>query len=418
MLGIGLEQNTKAQIDLQFDLRSYQHGIDFIPLPDGNYYLFWSTTKNPPFRSQGTWPHDIYYSKIDSANPMIEPVLFISEPEAQEPVSAAIAENGRIMISFEDGWDTPNTVAQRYGVYDVDLAPIKPYPQMVFDGGHSGHVVAVGNRFVVFYSDEWVDGGGVDELGTGDDVLVKIYNSDGEEERSLAVAVSEATRDWWPLVAGSKNRAALIWQRYVPDQLYANLMVSILNPETGGLIKPAITLEKKIAYYTYSIEYLPSIDRFLVAGTYQTGGGFAYLLDGAGQVTAANEQLPPIIRESQPVIRAMNEQAMAVQAIAPSGVMVLLLTPDSITLDQTITGDHEWQYIGTDGIFISPEMVYMVSLSDLGLVEKRFSIPKPVRNISEPIAQAADLELPMIWVGGLMTLGLGVFGIFLWRRRA
>ena len=310
-------------VKAQTDPRSFMHGIDFVPLPDGNYYLFWSTTDNPPFTSRGSWPHDIYYSKINPADPMIEPVLFISKLGAQEPVSVAISKNERIMLSFEDGWNTRNSVAQRYGVYDVDLAPVKPYPQMVFDGGHSGHVAAVGNRFVVFYSNEWVEGGGVDELGSGDDVLVKIYNSGGEEERRLAVAVGRTTRDWWPLLAGSENRAALIWQRYVNGQVYTDLMIGILNPETGGLIKPAITLEQKVAYYTYSIDYVPSIDRFLVTGTYHTGGGFAYLLDDEGQVKAKNNTLPPIIRESQPVIQEVDGYAIAAQAVSPSGVMVL-----------------------------------------------------------------------------------------------
>ncbi len=419
ILGFMSVSAVKAQVDL----RSYQHGIDFVPLPDGTHYLFWSTTANPPFSSRGSWPHDVHYSKIDPADPVIEPTLFIAKPEAQEPVSAAITDNGRLMLSFEDGWDTPNTVAQRYGVYDVDLAPVRPYPQMVFDGGHSGHVAAVGNRFVVFYSDEWVDGGGVDELGSGDDVLVKVYDSDGQEERAVDVAVGSATRDWWPLVAGSGDRAALVWQRFVDDRLYADLMVAVLNPETGEWIQPPSRLDKQVQYYTYSVEYVATIDRFLVTGTYKTGGGFAYLLNGAGQVTAANTLLLPIVRESQPVIQAVAGGALAVQAMAPSGVMVLWLTPDSITLNQTIAGDHEWQYIGTDGIFTDPETVYMVSLSDKGLIEKQFSIPAKARQNEseqtgepESIEAADDSRSPLVLISGLVTAILITGGIFFWRR--
>lgn len=365
---------TGSNVDAQLDLRSYQHGIDFVLLPDGTYYLFWSTTNNPPFFSRGSWPHDVYYSKIDPSNPAIDPILLISESEAQEPVSAAITENGRIMLTFEDGWDTDYSVAQRYGVYDVNLNPIRDYPQMTFDGGHSGHVAAVGNHFVVFYSDEWVDGGGVGDLGSGDDVLVKVYSADGEEERSMDVAVGTSSRDWWPLVAGSNEQAILVWQRFVDDSLYADLMIAMLNPIDGEFTLLPTRLEEQIAYYIYSVEYVPEIDRFLITGRYQDGGGFAYLLDDQANVIAVNESLPPIVRESQPVIQTVDGGATAVQAISPNGVMVLSLTADNISLDQIIADEYDWQYMGTDGIFTSPDTVYMVSLSDEGLVERTFSI--------------------------------------------
>jgi len=112
------------------DPRSYQHGIDFVPLPDGTYYLIWSSSGNPPTGAlpDGSWPHDIYYSRIDPAHPSIKPVKFISKPEAQEPASAAISTDDHIMITMEDGWNARLTIAQRYGVYDKDLKPILPYP--------------------------------------------------------------------------------------------------------------------------------------------------------------------------------------------------------------------------------------------------------------------------------------------------
>ena len=363
-----------ATATAQIDLRSYQHGIDFTPLPDGSYYLFWSTTTNPPFAAGGSWPHDVYYARIDPTSPAIKPTLFISKPEAQEPVSAAITKNGRIMLTFEDGWDAKNVLAQRYGVYDTDLNPVKPYPQTVFDGGHSGHVAAAGNRFIVFYSNEWVEGGGVDNLGSGDDVLAKIYSSEGNEEHAIEVAVGSATRDWWPLVAGSPSRAALVWQRFVDDRPYVDLMFALLDPVTGDFIHPPVRLEKQVEYYTYSIEYVPAIDRFLLTGTYKAGGGFAFLLDGEGRITARHELLPPIVRESQPVTRSEGDGAIAVQPTASSGIMVLSLTPDSIALNQTIADKYEWEYIGVDGIFLTPKTVYFVALSSKGLVEKRFTI--------------------------------------------
>ncbi|MFV2068417.1 MAG: hypothetical protein ACC645_15715, partial [Pirellulales bacterium] len=214
------------------DPREYQHGIDFVPLDSGHYGLIWSSSGNPPTGAapNGDWTHDIYYSAIDPTNPQIVPQTIISNPEAQEPASSAIADDGRIMITMEDGWNANHTIAQRYGVYNSDFSPVDPYPNLVLDGGHSGHVASVGNRFVVFYSEGWVDGGGVDDLGSGDDVMLKVYRSDGTFERAKNIAVGGATRDWWPLVAGSTDRAMLLWQRFVDDATHADLMGSIYDP--------------------------------------------------------------------------------------------------------------------------------------------------------------------------------------------
>ncbi len=155
------------------DLREYQHGIDFLPRRAGGYWLIWSSSGIPPLgaSNDGSWTHDIYYSIVNPQSPALSPVKIISNPEAQEPASSAMADDGHIMITMEDGWNADNVVAQRYGVYDQNMNPVNPYPNMVLDGGHSGHVAAVGNRFVVFYSEGWVEGGGVDNLGSGDDVM-------------------------------------------------------------------------------------------------------------------------------------------------------------------------------------------------------------------------------------------------------
>jgi hypothetical protein len=359
------------------DIRSYQHGIDFIPLPDGKYYLIWSSSGNPPTGPGPdlNWTHDIYYSIIDPANPVISPIVIISNPEAQEPSSSDISTDGYIMITMEDGWNTQNGIAQRFGVYDSSLAPVFPYPQLVNDGGHSGHVAGVGNRFVVFYSDGWVEGGGVDNLGTGDNVLASIYSSVGTFERSVDIAVGQTTRDWWPLVAGSGNHAALIWQRYVDGQNYSDLMFSLLDPTAGNLLVNSIPLDTGVKYYTYSVTYIPAVDRFLVVGTYVAGGGFAYLLDNDGNIIASNKELPAIVRESQSIVQNNNGNARIAQVIAPNGVMVLMITPSEIQLVTEIAGDTDWKYGGTDGIFISPNMVYIVSESADGLVERTFTLP-------------------------------------------
>jgi hypothetical protein len=301
--------------------------------------------------------------------------MIISAPEAQEPSSAAISPDGHIFITHEDGYNTQNVIAQRYGVYDTNLAPILPYPQMVEDGAHSGHVAAVGNRFVIFYSNGWVDDGGVDNLGSGDNVLAKIYASDGKYQQAVEVCVSQATRDWWPVVAGSSTHAALVWQRFVNDQTYADLVFSLLDPATGALLKDQVVLEQQVKYYTYNVTYIPAVDRFLALGTYEAGGGFAYLLDNDGNVVASNKTLPAIVRESHSIVLNQSGSALVAQVTAPTGLMALAVTPTDVLLKTALAGDYEWRYTGIDGIFVNASQIYLVSLSENGLVDMTFSIP-------------------------------------------
>jgi hypothetical protein len=354
------------------DARSYQHGIDFVPLQNGNYYVVWASSGNPPkgAMANGSWPHDIFYSVINPQHPSINPITLISRPEAQEPASTAISTDGHIMVTTEDGWNTANEVAQRYGVYDAQFNPVLPYPRMAFNGGHSGHIAAVDNQFVIFYSDDWVSGGGVDDLGSGNDVKAQIYHANGKLEADVNVAVGDASRDWWPLVAGSKNRAALVWQRYVDKQTYSQLMLAILDVKRKRLAVKAIKIEDTVKYYTYSVTYLPSLERFLILGAYQAGGGFGYLLDQDGKIVASNTSLPAIVRESQSIVLEQAGKAKVVQPIAPNGLVELTVTASAITLKSIIADDYVWQYSGTDGIFVNANTVYIVSTSPTGLVEK------------------------------------------------
>ncbi len=360
------------------DLREYQHGIDFIPLPDGTYALIWASSGNPPTGQlpNGNWTHDIYYSHIDPKHPAINPVLLIANPEAQEPASAAISSHGHILITMEDGWNTDQEVAQRYGVYDAALNPVLPYPQMVADGGHSGHTTASGNHFIVFYSEGWIDEGGVDGLGSGDDVRAAVYDSDGVLEYTLDVAVGDSSRDWWPLAAGSPERTLLVWQRFVDDEEYSHLMFSLLDMNTGSLVVSPAMLEEKVQYYTYNAVFIPSISRFLITGAHPDGTGFAYLLDAEGNTVAANTDLPAPVRESQAILRDGEGEVLAVEPIVPSGAMVLTLTPESIRLKYTLEDDYTWSYSGIDGIFLSSDTIYIVATSPMGLVERTLVLPQ------------------------------------------
>lgn len=373
--------SASSTASAQADHRAWQHGISFVKLPGGAYEVIWSSAGNPPIAPDGNWTHDVFHARVDPSNPVLDPSAapaIISQSEAQEPASAAISQDGRIMITMEDGWSTANEVCQRYGVYDTNLESVMAYPQMVSDGGHSGHVAAVGNRFVVHYSDGWVDGGGVADLGTGDDVIAAVYGSAGEHQATVNVAVGEGTRDWWPVVAGAASRACLVWQRYVDGELYSDLMVAVLDPEAGELVVSPKKLETNVEYYHYSVKYIAAIDRFLVRGTFRTGGGgFGYLVAPDGAVTATNTSLDSIVRESESIVRDDKSSAAVVQPMLPTGLSVLEVTPTSIEAKAGIADGYAWDYIGTDGAFVDTNRVFVASLATGGMVTKLFTDVAP-----------------------------------------
>ncbi|MCF6352134.1 MAG: hypothetical protein L3J06_03895 [Cyclobacteriaceae bacterium] len=367
--------NTKIPTcDKGGDQRSYQHGIDFIPISNTQYALVWSSSGSAVDVSNSTvWEHDVYYSFIDPTKPAIKPINLISRDEAQEPASTAISADGHIMITMEDGWEPTIVLEQRYGIYNSDFSPTpKAYPQVVpVAGGHSGHVAAIDNRFVIFYSEEWVTGGGVDNLGSGDDVYAAVYDSNGNFLYQKNIAVGHITRDWWPWVEGSDNYACMIWQRFVNNEIYSDLMISILNPLTGDFTVAEKTIETNMEYYTYSVAAIPGLDQFLIMGVHKDGTGFGILIDENGNELSRNNNLPAIVRESQPALRTINGNLFIAQAKADGGIMVLKLT-SSIELVKTIDNEYIWGYGGTDGIWMNDNQIYMVSLSNCGLIEMKF----------------------------------------------
>ena len=359
------------------DDRGWQHGISFVDLPDHSYEVFWSAQGNPPSPPPVHWTHDIYFWHVDPAKPSIDAnaaKTIIANPEAQEPVSAAMSADGHIMLVTEDGFDSPKTVCERYGVYDAQLRPIKPYPQMIVDGAHSAHVAAVQNRFVVFYSDQWIEGGGVDNLGSGKDVLAAIYDTKGDPiAPSVNLTADPKFRDWWPVVAGSQTRACLVWQRYVEGQTYAHLMMAVIDPATGALVSPPKQIDTTIEYYHYSVSYLPAVDRFLVRGTYKGAKtGFGHLLDEEGKTIASSRSLPAIVRESQSIVRNDPGAALVVQPMLPTGLSVLRVTPASLREEPSIKDDYIWDYSGIDGRFVDTNRVFVAALSTNGMWTKSY----------------------------------------------
>jgi hypothetical protein len=285
------------------DPRQYMHGIGAARAADGEWHLFYSASGVPPTGAgaDGAWPHDVHVSTWQPATATLSaPQVFISRPEAQEPVSVAQNRGGSVMLSFEDGFDAADEVSQRYGLYGSDLRPIMPYPQDILSGGHSGHVAATGDQFVVFYSEGWVQGGGVDNLGSGDNVRAAVIGPDGRIARQLDVA--RGKRAWWPVLAASSERALLVWQQFVPNRTDANLYAALLSPSTGKLV-PLGRLMDKLRYYTYQVTWMPAANRFLLTGTRAGNQGFALLISPAGKVLARADCLPATVREAEILVR-------------------------------------------------------------------------------------------------------------------
>jgi hypothetical protein len=356
------------------DLRAYMHGIGVVGGPGDTSYVFFSSSGLPPkgAGSDRNWTHDVYVAKWSPAQQnLAEPKVFISRPEAQEPVSVAENDTGNVMVTFEDGWNTPDTVSQRYGVYSHELRPIKPYPVDVKSGGHSGHVAAVGERFVVFYSDDWVDGGGVDNLGTGKGVYLKVYDARG---RLVSVVdVARGVREWWPMLAGSPSSALLVWQAYVEGATFADLKAAIFDPRTGQLGKPRV-IALHVRYYTYSVAYVPALHRFAVAASHVDGRGFVQLFDESGNTTGSLTCLPETVREAGIAV-------LGTRLLVPSRdgrLLTISLSQSKASLESTQPSPIRWSNEGSVGLVRTSSSVHWVSLTPYGLQEADFDLTRSV----------------------------------------
>jgi hypothetical protein len=345
------------------DPRQFMHGIGTARAPDGAHYLFYSSSGLPPAGAgaDGAWPHDIYVSTWQPASGVLSPPkIFISRPEAQEPVSVAQNQAGAIMLSFEDGFDTRDEVSQRYGLYGADLQPIKPYPQDILSGGHSGHVAAVGERFVVFYSEGWVQGGGVDNLGSGDNVRAAVLEADGRIARQLDVA--RGRRAWWPVLAASPDRALLVWQQFVRGRTDASLHAAILVPGTGKLL-PLGRLLDRLRYYTYQVAWVPAANRFLLTGTRAGAQGFALLITPAGKVVGRADCLPATVREAEILVR---ERRALIPAAGGQVIQVDIDERDAMRVG-TLPLGADWGSTGTLGLPAPDQRVAWFTLTPQGL---------------------------------------------------
>ncbi|WP_051138036.1 hypothetical protein [Burkholderia cepacia] len=350
------------------DPRRFMHGIGVADTGNGRRWVFFSSSGIVPRGAlrNGNWPHDVYVGEWLPGKPRLLRVhTFISRPEAQEPVSIAQNPRGDIFVTFEDGWNTPQVVSQRYGIYRRDLKPVKPYPNDVEAGGHSGHVAAVGERFVVFYSADWIDGGGVDNLGTGNGVYLKTYDAEGRVLNHVSVAPHR--REWWPVVAGSPHRALLVWQKYIEGSTDAGLEYAMFDPVTAKLEKLG-PLNDAIQYYVYSSAYVPEIDRFIVVTTTADNRGVAMLLDPDGRRLATLDCLPASVRESGIGVDGTH----AYVPTRDGRLLTLALSPTGMSVSAVQRSPIPWGSTGIAGFPARSGTMHFVSLTPSGTREADF----------------------------------------------
>ncbi|MGO4329688.1 hypothetical protein AB4Z48_06140 [Cupriavidus sp. 2TAF22] len=364
------DARAPAKVRPDVDQRAYMHGIGAAAGPGDVTYVFFSSSGLPPRGPDRNrnWSHDIYVAEWRPSQANLgKPRLLVAEKEAQEPVSVAQNGAGRIMLTFEDGSNTANGVSQRYRVYAADLQPQQAKSVDVWSGGHSGHVARVGESFVVFYSDDWIDGGGVDNLGTGNGVYLKAYDANGQLLRSTDVARDK--REWWPLIAGSEDHALLAWQEFVPGETHARLKTAAYRPSDGALTGTQV-LNDNLKYYTYGVTYVPDLKRFLVVGTTGAGKGFAHLLDAGGKVTASLACMPASVREAG--ITVVGDTAFT--PAQDGRLLQLKLSADAVELRGSQASPIPWTIQGSLGLVRSrsPTVLHWVSLTPEGLREADF----------------------------------------------
>lgn len=409
--------NTYASVGwAAADRREYQHGVQFLPAGEHEYWLLWSSSAGNPPQGKRTrifadgshcdyFTHDIYYARLDARQPKIDARLLISLPEAQEPVSAAVATDGTTLVTFEDGSDSNITtecwgsIQQRFTVYTGSLTAKTGLQTVAISGAHSGHVAAVGNQFAIAYSEGWVSGDD-DDSSTGRKIFLDIVSTQGKLLIHQAVVNGKKSRDWWPLIAGSPRYALLVWQRFVTNSHRAILMYAVYDPAAGRLLKPPAPLQTQVYYYYYDVQYLAGINRFLVVGNQlgemarkngrstmllKTQKGFATLLDEQGEVVAhwsasqvceacGGYHTHPFVREAQPAVYDDEKQVQVLYPVKPKGALLFSITADSILLRDYVPDDYYWHSLGTDGIFLQRNKAYFASLSPLGLQTRIINI--------------------------------------------
>lgn len=341
------------------DHRAWQHGIDLIRVGD-RLLLVWGSAGNPPRPNLGgAWPHDVYYAWLnpdtrDAAS--IEPRILVSQPEAQEPPSVAINSRGTILMTSEDG---NGGINQHAGLWSSSLNVLRAYPMTIRRGGHSGHVAAMGDRFLITYGEGWAERGGFLDLGTGKDIYARVVENDGTLRKEIKIASGH--RDGWPLAAGSDRNWLVVWQRYPAMTLHT----ALINP-AGVMENQREIIGGMPVRYAYNVEFAPHLASYVVTGS-SGDGGFVALVDLKGEIVKIQRGLPPMASESRLVLGWDGAQLIGAYPVRPRGVAVVRLSAAAIELVKVIDHPYAWDYAGTTGVFTGPQQVLFATLSTRGL---------------------------------------------------
>jgi hypothetical protein len=347
------------------DQRRFMHGMDIVK-HDGKWMVVYSSNNYPPTSPSGDWIHNVFYSYVDACNAAatFAAKTLWAATNAQEPASAAVNSSGRVAVTVEDAAINPETLDQTVRLWGPGLTALKGTTQLMPpQGGHSGHVAAVGSRFGVAFSDGWVDGGGVDGLGTGEKVFFRGFDENGNTGVLTEVG---SQRDWWPVIAGSDESYLQVWQRYGTAGTGGGKVMGAIIGTDGHILKPAFDIFPNNKYYYHDVQWIPSIQRYLVVGSQNstTNAGVAVLLDKAGNVVSTKSGLPNTIREGQTVVNDAGTKAVYPGG---TGAVVLDVTATGVTLAKQVPLSWNWSYMGTDGVFADAGTVVFATGTQQGV---------------------------------------------------
>lgn len=337
------------------DLRQYTHGVSIV-----ENSVLWSE-KSDEQRKAG-WTHDIYKKVI--GEDQVE--TLVSNPEAQEPVSASSTKE-TILITYEDGYDTPNHISQRFKLYDNDWQLLEE--ATLFDGGHSGHAASTHTHHVIFWSNEWINGGGVNELGSGKEVHVSTVSNEGELLHEVKLSQAD-DRDSWPLLAASDDNALLVWQRFDAKATKAALHFAVYAPAVNALTVAPTELVPDIDFYTYSVSYVQATNQYVVAAQTKEGGMLLLLSKDGELVDQA--VAPTLVKEATPAVQG----DLLVFPQMPGSYFTVRVNDDRLQLHPSNLLDINWGTTGTAGTFLDPYNLYFATLNKEGLQEVMVEIDK------------------------------------------
>ncbi|KAI9021991.1 hypothetical protein DFJ74DRAFT_706890 [Hyaloraphidium curvatum] len=312
----------------------YGHGVDAVyDESSGRYLVVYSLNTAA---AGAAWRHDVRGFFVDPGRGnATAPFDLAATGNAKEPSSAAVSSAGRLLVTAEegakaDGWDALPAAAalqtsQSFGVWDLrGLAAGANGPPPVtrlwgaadIEGGHSGHVSALGEDFLIAYGEGRTavqdDGAGLGPL-VGNTVRAWRVASDGSLKEPGPLVVSPDTggeaKDFWPLVASSADAGnwIVVWQRYPSRQLWSQLVSS-----AGQVLADpgAVLVASNIMWYHYTVEYSRQLDRFLVLGRMveaqypasaqplgSTGGFLASISPKTGEIDFISTGLLSPVRE-------------------------------------------------------------------------------------------------------------------------